>query len=119
MSRHLEEKRRHNEAIRKLKDQIKGTKEETFQTHFQSLTATADTDYSIWKATKRLKQQTKCIPPIRNADHTWARSDIEKANTFAGHLEKTFKQNELPQNEDQETEINKALKEPLQITQRI
>jgi hypothetical protein len=41
------------------------------------------------------------------------------ANAFVGHLEKTFKPNELPQNEELETEINKALKEPLQITQPI
>jgi hypothetical protein len=45
--------RRYNEATRKLKDQIKRVKEETFQTHLQGLTATADTDYSFWKATKR------------------------------------------------------------------
>jgi hypothetical protein len=44
MSRHPEDKRRYNEATRKLKDQIKRIKEETFQTHFQSLTATVDTD---------------------------------------------------------------------------
>jgi hypothetical protein len=40
-------------------------------------------------------------------------------NTSAGHLEKTSKPNELPQNEDIETEINKVLKEPLQIIQPI
>jgi hypothetical protein len=40
-------------------------------------------------------------------------------NTSAGHLEKTSKPNELPQNEDLETEINKALKEMLEITQPI
>jgi hypothetical protein len=73
-------------------------------------------DHSLWKATKQLKQPTQRIPPIRSADQTWARSDREKANTFAGHLEKTFKPNELPQNEVLEIEINKALKEPLQIT---
>jgi hypothetical protein len=75
--------------------------------------------YSLWKATKRLKQPTQLIPPIRNADQTGAGSDKEKANTFAVRLEKTFKPNELPQNEDLETEINKALKEPLQIRQPI
>jgi hypothetical protein len=32
-------------------------------------------------------------------------------NTFAGHLEKAFKQNELPQNKDLKTEINVELKE--------
>jgi hypothetical protein len=116
MSRHPEEIQRRGSKIKRL---IKGTKEETFQTHFQNLTATADTDYSIWRVTKRLKQQKKCIPPIRNADHTWARSDKEKANTFAEHLEKTFKSNELLQNKNLETDINKALKEQLQITQPI
>jgi hypothetical protein len=45
----------------------------------------------------------------QDLDPKWQR----KANTFAGHLEKTFKPNELPQNEDLETEINKALTEPL------
>jgi hypothetical protein len=34
----------------------------------------------------------------------------KKARTFAGHLEKTFKPNELPQNEDLEAEINKTLR---------
>jgi hypothetical protein len=52
MRRHSEDKRRYNEASRKLKYQIKGIKEGTFQAHIQSLTATADTDYSFWKATK-------------------------------------------------------------------
>jgi hypothetical protein len=119
MSRHRKDKHRYNEMARKLKDHIKRIKEETFQTHLQSLRVTADTYCSLWKVTRLLKQQTQCIPPIRNADQTWTQSDKEKANTFAGHLEKTLKPNELPQNEDLETEINKALKEPLQITQPI
>jgi hypothetical protein len=46
--------RRYNKAARKLKDQIKRIKEETFQTPFRGLTATADSDYSLWKATKQL-----------------------------------------------------------------
>jgi hypothetical protein len=63
-------------------------KEETFQTHLQSLT-TADTDYSLWKATKLLKQQTQRIPPIRRAYQTWAQSGEEEADAFAGHFHKT------------------------------
>jgi hypothetical protein len=119
MSRHPEDKLRYNEAARKLKDRIKRIKEETFQTYLQGLTATADTDYSLWKATKPLKQTDITHPPIRNADHTWALSGQEKANTFEGHLEKTLKPNDLPQNEGLETEINRELKEPLQIIQLI
>jgi hypothetical protein len=72
MSRHPEDKGRYNEAARKLKDQIKRVKEETFEINLQGLTATADTDFSLWKAAKRLKEPTQRIPPIRNADQTWA-----------------------------------------------
>jgi hypothetical protein len=98
---------------------MKIIKKETFQTHLQGLTAAADNDYSLWKAIKRLKQLTQRIPPIRSADHTSVRSDKEKASTFAGQLVKAFKPNELQQNANFETEINKTLKEPLQITQPI
>jgi hypothetical protein len=76
---------------------------EKFETQFQSLTKTADTCYSLWKETRRLKQRTQNIPPIRNADQTCAPSDKEKANTFSRHLGKIFKPNELTQNEDPET----------------
>jgi hypothetical protein len=56
MSRHCEDKCRYNEAARKLNDQIKRIKEETFQTRLQKLTARTESDYSLWKTTKRLKQ---------------------------------------------------------------
>jgi hypothetical protein len=85
MSRYPKDEHRCNKVARKLKDQIKRIKEETFQTHLQSLTATTDTNYLLQKATKRLRQPIQCIPPIRNVDQTWAQSVKEKANTFAGH----------------------------------
>lgn len=47
MSRHPADKRRYNEATRKLKDHIKRIKEKTFETYFQSSTATGDGDYSL------------------------------------------------------------------------
>jgi hypothetical protein len=82
MSRHPEDKRRYNEAARKSKDQIKRIKEETFQTYLQGLTVTADTDYSLWKATKRLKQPTQRIPPIRNVDLRPGPEVIKKKRTL-------------------------------------
>jgi hypothetical protein len=112
MSRNPEDKRTYNEATRNLKDQIKIIKGETFQTHLHSLIATTDTDYSLWNGTKRLQQLTQRILPVRNANETWALTDREKEKNFAGHFENTFKANELPQNEDLETEMNKAQKEP-------
>jgi hypothetical protein len=52
MSQYPEDKCRYKEAARKLKDQAKGIKEETFQIQVQRLTATANTDCSLWKETK-------------------------------------------------------------------
>jgi hypothetical protein len=81
MSRHPEGKHRYNEATIKLKDHTKRIKEETLQTYLQSSTATADTDYSLWKATKRLKQLTQRIPPISKVDQTWPKV-IKKKRTI-------------------------------------
>jgi hypothetical protein len=34
------------------------------------------------------------IPPVRKHDRTWAQNNTEKAETFAGHLERTFQPHE-------------------------
>jgi hypothetical protein len=34
------------------------------------------------------------IPPVRKQDHTWARTNKEKAEVFTDHLERTFQINE-------------------------
>jgi hypothetical protein len=80
---------------------------------------TDDTDYSLWKATKGLKQPTQRIPPVRKTDQTWARSDKEKANNFAAHSKNIFISNQMSHNEELEKEINRPLEEPLQITNQI
>ena len=64
--------------------------ERHFQNFLKGLSPTENTDYSLWKATKSLKQPTKPIPPLRRPNNTWARSDKEKADTFAQHFENVF-----------------------------
>jgi hypothetical protein len=73
---------------------------ETFQTYFQRLTASEATDYSLWKATKRLKQRTQRIPLVGKTDETWVRNDKEKAYDFAAHLEKVFRPIKMSHNEE-------------------
>jgi hypothetical protein len=59
-------------------------------------------DYSLWKATKRMKRPVVHIPPIRKEDGSWAKSDEQKAELFADHLEQIFEPNEQQsRNEDQ------------------
>jgi len=61
------------------------------QEYLSTLSATPETNYSLWKATKRLKRpQTQ---PIRKQDRNWVRSEKEKAEIFAEYLFKVFKLN--------------------------
>jgi hypothetical protein len=74
----------------------------SFQHHITCLTPD---DHSMWKATKKFKRPTVAIPPIRNSDGDWARTDTEKACTFADYLAKVF--TPLPANNiEDELEIN-------------
>jgi hypothetical protein len=56
------------------------------QTFLQGLSPADSTDYSLWKATKKIKQVTKSSPPLRTPQGTWARNNTEKAHAFAKHL---------------------------------
>lgn len=52
--------------------------------------ASAATEYSLWKATKRLKQPQASFPPLRRPDGDWTRNNMDKATTFAEHLSMAF-----------------------------
>jgi hypothetical protein len=52
------------------------------QTFLQGLTPTESTDYSLWKATEKIKQVKKPSPPLRASQGTWARNNVEKAKVF-------------------------------------
>ena len=51
---------------------------------------TEATDYSLRKATRKIKQPQHQIPPIRSNHNTWARTDKQKATAFAKHLALVF-----------------------------
>jgi hypothetical protein len=82
------------------------------QTFLLGLTPTESTDYSLWKATKKIKQVKKPSPPLRISQRTWARRNAEKAHAFTVHLAKVF-QLHLSENEPDEEE---ALIQLLQST---
>jgi hypothetical protein len=56
----------------------------------KNLSAANATNYSLWKATKRLKQPQAPIPPIKLNEGGWARNEQEKALAFWKHLQKVF-----------------------------
>jgi hypothetical protein len=59
-------------------------------TFLQGLTPKGSTDYSLWKVTKTIKQNTKSSPPLRATQGTRARNLTEKAHTTANHLTQVF-----------------------------
>ena len=87
--------------LRKLLQKLKN---ESIQEYLKGLTATEITDYSLYKATRRLKRPQVPVPPIKTDEGNWASTNQEKAETFARHLSKVFKpfDSEITQEEEYE-----------------
>jgi hypothetical protein len=103
-------KRLLNIATQELKQLLNNNKNDCIQTFLQGLTPTESTDYSLCKATKKIKQVKKPSPPLRASQGTWASRNVEKAHAFAEHL--TLDSRNEP--EDEEALI-KLLETPFQL----
>jgi hypothetical protein len=86
-------------------------KNDYIQTFLQGLTPTESTDYSLWKAIKKIKQVKKPSPWLRTSQGTWARSNAEKAHAFAEHLANVLQ----PHPSENEHEAEEALTQLLEI----
>jgi hypothetical protein len=73
-----------------LKREIKEIKKDSISAYLNELTSDNNTDYSLWKATKKIKRPVMQIPPIRKTDGKWARNNEQKAQRFSEHLEHIF-----------------------------
>lgn len=65
-------------------------KQESISKYLKGLTADKVTDYSLWKAVRKIKRPTVQAPPLRKKDGTWGRTSMEKGIMFADHLESIF-----------------------------
>lgn len=106
-------KKRLNHTIRQLKHALEQDRNEGFCKYLTHLDATAISDYSLWKATRKLKRPVSISPPIRKTDGTWARTDLEKANTFSEHLLNVFKPHPYEGSPDHAEEITEFLDSPI------
>lgn len=102
-----------NRAVKDIKRHLEETKNQAIQQYLEKLTPTQATDYSLWKATKKLKQPIQHIPSIR-ANNEWARNAKQKADLFANHLAKVFTPHTSTNNVDLD-DINKFLDSPFQM----
>lgn len=76
-----------------LRAALKESREAFLNMQLSNLDPTDRTNYSLWRTTKQLKCPTTLESPIRLPNGKWARSNPEKADAFANHLEKVFTPN--------------------------
>jgi hypothetical protein len=93
-----------NKATHELKLLLNDLKPQAILSYLETLTATEATEYSLWKATKRLNRPQTHIPPLRTAAGDWAKSDTQKAHVLADHFAHIFQlyDSEIPDVEERE-----------------
>ena len=79
------------------------------------MSPTTDSNYLLWKASRKLTRPPQIIPPICRPQGRWAHSPIEKANLFANHLSNVFK----PHSSEIAAEITEYLHSPFQMSSPI
>lgn len=113
-SRNPIDKTNFNRATQELKRLLYRIKNQWFEDYTQSLSPTEATDYSLWKATKRMKRPKVTASPILKPDGTWAKSSEEKSDAFAEYFSNVFKPFEAVINNEEETQ--EFLDSALQLT---
>lgn len=111
-SRHIEDLHHYRMLTRQLTATLNEAQNSNFESHIQNLSAD---DHSLWKATKKFKRPTPPASPIRKPDSKWARTDKEKADTFANHLADVFQPFEANPGHT-EVEILESLETPFQMS---
>lgn len=82
-----------NNLTQQLSREIKWFKENSMKNYLSNLSADKETNYSLWKATKKIKNTVTHKAPVRKTDGSWAKSNKEKAEIFAEHLAGIFQPN--------------------------
>ena len=88
--RKRENKKHVNKLAKEIKSEIKDHNNNDFSRFIETLSAYENANYSLWKATNKIKKPIKLIPAIKKAGNTWTRSNKEQAAEFSNHLCNTF-----------------------------
>ena len=104
-----------NAKTQELKERLNNNKNDCIQTFLSELKPTEDTDYSLWRATKRIKQVTNASPPIRTRQGTWVRSNEDKVRVFAEHLSRVFQPHPSENKSEDEVVQTQILETPYQL----
>lgn len=82
-----------NNLTQQLNREIKWFKDNSLKNYLSNLSAEKESNYSLWKATKKFKNTVAHRAPIRKSDGSWAKSNHDKSEVFAEHLTGIFQPN--------------------------
>jgi len=85
------DKELYNKLTNELKHLLHTYKNNSVQQYLETLTPQKDSNYPLWKMARKLKLPQHHIPPLRQQDNTWARTDEQKDITFPRHLSTVFR----------------------------
>lgn len=84
-----------NRLAKKVKEVIKLHNDNSFQQYLGSLSPTEETNYSLWKAARRVRRPTAVNTPLILASGERVSDEQNKANLFAEFLQDIFKPNDI------------------------
>ena len=79
-----------NKLMNKIEREIHETNNNEFTNFIMNLDNSSNTNYSLWKSTKKLKRPLTQIPPIQKSDGNWTTMIKGQAETMAEYLSETF-----------------------------
>ena len=114
-TRYPRDKKILNHLSKSLKIILQTYQNTKLQNYLENLEATEKSDYSLWKATKFSSRAINSQPPIKTHGNQYAKTNKEKAEVFATHLDKVFTPHDIDPPSAVLLEVNKCLNEPHQL----
>ena len=99
----------YNKHVKELKHLLHTHRNTGIQQYLENLTPQKDTNYFLWNTTRKMKHPQHHITPLRLQNNTWARTDKQKAATFAHHLSTVFRPFPSQATADEEDDIIQEL----------
>lgn len=106
--RTIENKRTLNRLVNELKRITQESKNKAMSRYLGNLTATKETNYNLWKATRQLNQASPTIPPLKNVDGSWVKKAEEKVDLFANYFSNIFKPLECRSDNEETYKLEKC-----------
>lgn len=115
-TRQTKDKTAFNKAAAELKKYLQDIEDYTINQKLEQLSPNHNNEYSLWKTIKSAQKPSLHHHPLKLADDSWARTDLEKAEAFGNFLKLVFTPNETDTDKRLETEIKSYLDSDLQLS---